>query len=65
MRMLLSEPRVLLLDEAFSRLDTERRDQIRTLVFDTARARQLPVIMVTHDRADADAAGGPVFYLTD
>jgi putative thiamine transport system ATP-binding protein len=65
MRMLLSEPRVLLLDEAFSRLDTERRDQVRTLVFDTARARQLPVIMVTHDQVDADTAGGPVFYLAD
>lgn len=65
MRMLLSEPRVLLLDEAFSRLDTERRNQIRKLVFDTARARQLPVIMVTHDQADADAADGPVFYLTE
>ncbi|SIT06529.1 putative thiamine transport system ATP-binding protein [Roseivivax lentus] len=63
MRMLLSEPRALLLDEAFSGLDADRRDQMRRLVFDRARDRGLPVIMVTHDKADADAAGGPVVTL--
>lgn len=64
MRMLLSGPKALLLDEPFSRLDTERRDQIRTLVFDQARAKGLPVLLVTHDHADADAAGGRVHRLT-
>lgn len=62
-RMLLSEPRALLLDEAFSRLDMDRRAQIRSLVFDAARGRGLPVVQVTHDRADADAAGGRVHML--
>jgi len=64
MRMLLSDPRALLLDEAFSRLDASRRDQVRTLVFDRARDRDLPVLMVTHDAEDARAAGGPVIELT-
>ena len=63
MRMLLSDPKALLLDEPFSRLDTERRDQIRALVFDQARAKGLPVLLVTHDHADADAAGGRVHRL--
>ncbi len=63
MRMLLSGPKALLLDEPFSRLDTERRDQIRALVFDQARAKGLPVLLVTHDHADADAAGGRVHRL--
>lgn len=63
MRMLLSEPRALLLDEAFSRLDAALRDQIRRLVFDAARREGLPVLQVTHDRSDADAAGGPVVIL--
>jgi putative thiamine transport system ATP-binding protein len=58
MRMLLSEPRALLLDEAFSKLDTALRGQIRDLVFETARDRQLPVLQVTHDRTDAEAAQG-------
>ena len=63
MRMLLSAPNALLLDEPFSRLDTERRDQIRTLVFEQARAKGLPVLLVTHDSADAEAAGGRVHRL--
>lgn len=60
MRVLESQPRALLLDEPFSRLDAALRDQIRQLVFTKARERGLPVLLVTHDRADAEAAGGPV-----
>ncbi|WP_414897266.1 ATP-binding cassette domain-containing protein [Rhodovulum sp. YEN HP10] len=65
MRMLLAEPQALLLDEPFSRLDAALRDQIRALVFARARERGLPVLLVTHDRADAEAAGGPVIALSD
>jgi len=63
MRMLLSGPRALLLDEPFSRLDAALRDQTRRLVFDLARDRGLPVLLVTHDAADAEAAGGEVIRL--
>ena len=63
MRMLLSEPKALLLDEPFSGLDAALREQVRALVFDHARARALPVLMVTHDQEDADAAGGEVVRL--
>ncbi|MBE0453387.1 ATP-binding cassette domain-containing protein [Roseovarius autotrophicus] len=62
-RMLLSEPRALLLDEAFSKLDTGLRAQVRELVFDTARRRALPVLQVTHDHSDAEAAAGEVVTL--
>ncbi len=63
MRMLLSEPRALLLDEAFSGLDASLRQQIRGLVFERARRMDLPVLMVTHDEDDAEAAGGEVIRL--
>ena len=63
MRVLISAPRALLLDEPFSKLDTALRDQIRALVFEKAHARGLPVLLVTHDQADADAAGGRVIRL--
>ncbi len=62
-RMLLSNPRALLLDEAFSRLDAELRAQVRALVFQTAKNRALPVLMVTHDADDAVAAGGDIIEL--
>lgn len=60
MRMLLSKPRALLLDEPFSKLDPDRRGKIRDLVFQKARSEQLPVLLVTHDEADAEAAGGQI-----
>jgi len=63
-RMLLSEPRALLLDEAFSKLDTGLRAQVRELVFETARRRALPVLQVTHDHSDAEAAGGETVTLS-
>ncbi|RYH01521.1 ATP-binding cassette domain-containing protein [Salipiger sp. IMCC34102] len=63
MRMLLSEPRALLLDEAFSRLDAALRAQVRDLVFARAQARALPILMVTHDVEDARAADGAVVML--
>jgi putative thiamine transport system ATP-binding protein len=63
MRTLLSEPKALLLDEPFSKLDTELRAQMRDLVFGTAKRLQLPVVLVTHDEADAKAAGGHIIRL--
>ncbi|AHK42915.1 MULTISPECIES: ATP-binding cassette domain-containing protein [Ensifer] len=62
-RVLLSEPRLLLLDEPFSKLDMALRQQTRELVFAKARSAGLPTILVTHDRADADAAGGALIHI--
>ena len=56
-RTLLSQPRALLLDEPFSKLDATLRQQMRDLVFAHAKERMLPVILVTHDPADAESAG--------
>lgn len=60
LRTLLAKPRALLLDEPFSRLDLALRDQIRQFVLDRARALGLPMILVTHDPNDAEAAGGRI-----
>lgn len=65
LRLLLSEPRAVLLDEPFSKLDSSLRDDIRKLVFDRLRSAGLPSILVTHDEADAVAAGGPLISLSD
>ncbi|SNT69904.1 ATP-binding cassette domain-containing protein [Psychrobacter sp. LV10R520-6] len=63
LRTLLSEPKAILLDEPFSKLDTQLRVATRQLVFDQIRNRKLPTIMVTHDHSDAEAAKGKVIHL--
>jgi len=60
LRLLLSAPNAVLLDEPFSKLDTQLREEIRSLVFDKLRASGLPTILVTHDQADAEQAGGEI-----
>ncbi len=60
LRMLLSQPRALLLDEPFGRLDSRLRGRFRRLVFERALAQRLPVFMVTHDREDAEAGRGKI-----
>jgi putative thiamine transport system ATP-binding protein len=60
MRCLLARPRALMLDEPFGKLDAALRAQIRGFVFDHLRAEGLPALLVTHDPADAEAAGGRV-----
>lgn len=64
-RTLLAQPRALLLDEPFSKLDTDLRQQVRALVFQHAKDNGLPTILVTHDPEDAVAAGGLIIHLND
>ncbi len=64
LRVLLAEPRALLLDEPFSSLDDDNRERVRKLVFDEAHRRELPTLLVTHDEQDVVAAGGAVINLS-
>ena len=52
MRALLAEPKALLLDEPFSKLDAALRAQLRPWVFAHVRERRIPVVLVTHDEQD-------------
>ncbi|HEX2554330.1 MAG TPA: ATP-binding cassette domain-containing protein [Microvirga sp.] len=63
LRTLMAEPRALLLDEPFGKLDRALRGEIRAFVFSHARERALPTLLVTHDDEDAAAAGGAVVRL--
>jgi ABC-type Fe3+/spermidine/putrescine transport system ATPase subunit len=51
-RALAQEPRALLLDEPFSGLDSERRAEVREMVFRLARSRGLAAVYVTHLREE-------------
>lgn len=56
-RALLAQPRALLLDEPFSKLDAALRERMRALVFGLVARRAIPALLVTHDAADiADTA---------
>ncbi|TMN71011.1 ABC transporter ATP-binding protein [Pseudoalteromonas sp. S1727] len=64
LRVLLSEPKAILLDEPFSKLDATLREDTRELVFAQIRQHQLPAVMVTHDISDAHAAAGKIITLS-
>jgi putative thiamine transport system ATP-binding protein len=63
LRVLLSQPQALLLDEPFAHLDDHTRSVVRQFVFDEVRRRRLPTLLVTHDREDVAAAGGQYLEL--
>lgn len=52
LRALLADPRALLLDEPFGKLDVALRQQLRDFVFATLQERGVPVVLVTHDLQD-------------
>jgi putative thiamine transport system ATP-binding protein len=52
LRALLAQPRALLLDEPFSRLDAALRARFRGFVFERLRDAGIPAVLVTHDAAD-------------
>ena len=63
-RALMAKPKAMLLDEPFSKLDAELRHSVRNYVFAHLRERQIPTLLVTHDREDAPA-GGRVFRISN
>lgn len=52
-RALAAEPKLMLLDEPFSSLDENLREDMRNLVRDLHRRFGMTTIMVTHDREEA------------
>ena len=52
-RALITRPSLLLLDEAFSSLDTHLRRHLRTLTAERIRSQNIPAILVTHSAEEA------------
>jgi len=59
-RALLSNPAFLLLDEPLSSLDAARREEIMTVIERLRDEARLPILMVTHDIAEAERLGAHI-----
>jgi thiamine transport system ATP-binding protein len=64
-RSLLREKPVMLLDEPFSALDAETRDEMAALVRGLTARRRLAVLVVSHDPEDAARLGSRRIALAD
>ena len=59
-RALAAQPKLLLLDEPFSALDENLREDMRNLVLSLQKEFDMTVILVTHDREEALSMSGRV-----
>ena len=64
-RALVTKPRVLLLDEPFSALDTNLRTQVRADVAELLRTLSVTTVVVTHDQEEAFLLGDEVAVMVD
>src|SRR5205085_68169 len=62
-RALARQPRLLLLDEPLAALDTPLRAQLRGNLRRWLAEARVPVLMVTHERAEVEALGDTVLIL--
>lgn len=64
-RALAPHPRLLLLDEPLSSLDTPTRTRLRTDLRQRLLAAAVPTLVVTHDRSEALALGDDIAVIID
>lgn len=62
-RALVIKPRLLLLDEPLSALDTDLRNALREELRQHLRALEIPVVLVTHDREEASLVADQIMLL--
>ncbi|MCX7979224.1 MAG: ATP-binding cassette domain-containing protein [Bdellovibrionaceae bacterium] len=62
-RAVIGRPRVLLLDEPFSALDSHLRSESRNLVKELVKTLEIPALLVTHDEEDVRVLADERIYI--
>jgi molybdate transport system ATP-binding protein len=62
-RAIASRPRLLLLDEPFSALDSDLRAKLRAELIDIRQRAGIPMLIITHDASDVAAFGGKTVHV--
>ena len=64
-RALVARPRLLLLDEPFSALDSNLRQRMRAELSELQTRLDIPMVLITHDPDDVAAFGDQVVQISD
>ncbi len=62
-RALATQPELLLLDEPFSALDQETRNQCHDMLCELHCTWRIPILLVTHDLAEAEKLGERILFM--
>lgn len=62
-RAIAHDPKIVLMDEPFSALDSETRDKLQILVKDIHQQLQTTFVMVTHSKQEADVLATEILQL--
>jgi molybdate transport system ATP-binding protein len=62
-RAIASRPRLLLLDEPFSALDSDLRAKLRAELIGIRQRAGIPMLIITHDASDVAAFGGKTVHV--
>ena len=64
-RALAPDPKVILLDESFASLDAKLRLQLREMIYNIFRKKEVTAILVTHDQSEAFSFSDKVFLVKE
>jgi iron(III) transport system ATP-binding protein len=64
-RALAPKPKVLLLDEPFSNLDTELLKKVREDMFAIIKSLKMTTVMVTHNKEDAELFSDKIIHIEE
>lgn len=64
-QILLSNPELILLDEPFSALDTNSKNELNSIIVEISRKYNIAIVVVTHDEKEANLFADNRYYLDE